>query len=57
MKNYHIKMQSNTKTGDPLRLSDNPKYPPQKNLAKTPRTPHPLDFQVMYLYDVKNEGR
>jgi len=44
-------------TRGPLRFSENPKYHPQKNLAKTPRTPHPLDFQVMYLYDVKNEGR
>ena len=25
----------------PNRFSDNPKYPPKKNLAKTPRTPLP----------------
>ena len=31
-------MQLKTKMG-PHRFSDNSKYPPQKNLAKTPRTP------------------
>jgi hypothetical protein len=30
--------------GDPLKFSDNPNYPPKKNLAKTPRTP--LDSQL-----------
>jgi hypothetical protein len=36
------------KATTPLRFSDNLKYPPQKNLAKTPRTP--LDFQLPCIY-------
>jgi hypothetical protein len=31
-------------------LCDNPKYPPQRNLAKTPRTPL-LHFQLLFMYD------
>jgi hypothetical protein len=34
--------------GDPLDFYDNPKYPPQNNFAKTPRTP--LDFQLLCIY-------
>jgi hypothetical protein len=32
------------------RFSDDPQLPPKKNLAKTPRTPRPLDFQLLYIY-------
>jgi hypothetical protein len=32
----------------PPRFSDNPKYPPKKNLAETPRTP--LEFQQLCIY-------
>jgi hypothetical protein len=33
--------------GNPPRFSDNPKYPPKKNLTKTPRTTPP-GFPTMY---------
>jgi hypothetical protein len=34
-----IKITIKHEKGDPMKFSDNPKYPPKKNLAKTPRTP------------------
>ena len=38
---------------DPPRFSDNPKYPPKKNLAKTPRIPSWIsNFQLLCIYDV-----
>jgi hypothetical protein len=46
-----IKYEKRRKRG-PSSFSDNPKYPPEKNLAKTPGTPPPLplDFQLLCIY-------
>ena len=33
-------------------ISGQPQVPPSKEFGQNPK-----DFQVMYLYDVKNEGR
>ncbi len=48
-------MKKNTKKGPPSpKFSDNPKYKPQKNSAKTPRTPSGFPTTV-YLQYVSNQ--
>ena len=46
----HLNAIKHENHGHP-RLSDSPKYPPQKNLAQTSRTP--LDFQLLCIYGLK----
>ncbi len=52
---------------DPPRFSDNPKYPPKKNLAKTPKTLPPSGFpttvhlcntplSILYVGSIKGVG-
>jgi hypothetical protein len=42
---HKIAIKVKTQKGDPPKFSDNPKYPPQNNLATNLRTP--LDFQLL----------
>ncbi len=53
--NFHIKMQWKQPPPPPPPhwFSHNPKYIPQNNLQKNPRTPPPLDFQLLCIYHTR----